>query len=239
MATHAMKRLRRTLAAFIATLCVVLLAALIVTCLLSRHQPLGLSYRHTEDLPALFSDGSIAPARTPHFYCLSIHSWKLSYSDWHSLRMLAAWRQEREVMRREIEHGRNADGQVRAQARVAFIDQSGLLGPDGLYFGSVLTRVSPRLKTSATLLGVAVEHGANGEDRSRRVSFPISFILALLLISPLLHARSLWLCRRRRKLNLCPICNYDLRATPRQCPECGSAPPKAPGEPAFCKGDRE
>jgi hypothetical protein len=35
--------------------------------------------------------------------------------------------------------------------------------------------------------------------------------------------RRIFLDRRWSRLGLCPVCQYDLRASPQRCPECGTA----------------
>jgi hypothetical protein len=51
-------------------------------------------------------------------------------------------------------------------------------------------------------------------------------IAAGFMLLPTLAVLQHWSCRRRRRVGLCPSCGYDLRATPRRCPECGIAPPQ-------------
>lgn len=56
-----------------------------------------------------------------------------------------------------------------------------------------------------------------------------AFVISGLAFVPWGLARRRW--RARRKVGRCPVCGYDLRATPARCPECGfAAEHRAPAE---------
>lgn len=73
-----------------------------------------------------------------------------------------------------------------------------------------------RLDTANAVLGFYYDHLPT---LYRRLLIPYWAITLVLAVCPVA-----WLLtrRRRRIVGCCPTCNYDLRATPGQCPECGT-----------------
>lgn len=57
----------------------------------------------------------------------------------------------------------------------------------------------------------------------RHVALRFWFILLVSAILPLVRVGLRTLRRGGRRSGCCPVCGYDLRATPQRCPECGTA----------------
>ena len=77
--------------------------------------------------------------------------------------------------------------------------------------------------------GSLMEHEVVRGAWTEQIHFWILSYRLLALVTAILP--SLWFVRRclpaRHKCaGHCPICNYDLRATPDRCPECGAIPDK-------------
>ena len=96
-----------------------------------------------------------------------------------------------------------------------------------VYRGGVSPRTGPWLKLEnrptgewSMMQGVlgfrywSYDHGKSGGG----VGVPLILIAAICI-------GAIWLLRRRARRmrkGLCPVCGYDLRASPQRCPECGT-----------------
>ena len=63
----------------------------------------------------------------------------------------------------------------------------------------------------------------DGDRKLTLLAAPYWFLALLCGILPASKATSLFRRRHRRQAGFCPICGYDMRATPNRCPECGAA----------------
>jgi hypothetical protein len=74
-------------------------------------------------------------------------------------------------------------------------------------------------------LGFAV-FSDSARGYNTRICTPYWFLFLLTAALPV--ARWMLIRMRRLKVGCCPVCGYDLRATPDRCPECGVPSPVAP-----------
>jgi hypothetical protein len=78
--------------------------------------------------------------------------------------------------------------------------------------------------------GLRIDKSGSQGIYFRCLTIPLWILSAALILLPLVFATSStsrWLiAHTRRAMKVCAICGYDLRATPDQCPECGTVSKK-------------
>lgn len=82
-----------------------------------------------------------------------------------------------------------------------------------------------------TLLGIITWGRSSSGPASSPTSDSLTVMVPYWLLAMITFALPGWitakrlLARRKPMPGLCPVCGYDLRATPDRCPECGAIPP--------------
>jgi hypothetical protein len=86
------------------------------------------------------------------------------------------------------------------------------VSPFGRYFGVGTMRMTRSVNWPS---------GPRLSSRGGAIYFPIAY--PMILFAAIGGGMLLLAHRRRRQTGGCPVCGYDLRATPERCPECGTA----------------
>src|SRR5262249_43956953 len=72
-----------------------------------------------------------------------------------------------------------------------------------------------------SFLGFGYAFGQRYGFEARTLCVPHWFLALLFAVLPAVRLRAMLRDRRVNRDGLCPVCGYDLRATPERCPECG------------------
>ena len=95
-------------------------------------------------------------------------------------------------------------------------------GPGLWYHREWEPHPEPRAGTFWQRVGFEYKNVGDSRMSVVHVEFPLWFVAGLLLIAPAAKLAGHWRRGWAHRQGLCPRCGYDLRATPRRCPECGT-----------------